>query len=178
MKAIELLKRIRCKIIIKKSKGKIILGEYSTFGRGTVLYAPNEINIGNNVYIGKYCSLQTDIQIGRNVLIGNNVGLIGKYDHDYSKVGMSIKDSPWIGDTDYSFKGKGLKIIIEEDTWIGYGSIILSGVKIGRGSIVAAGSVVTSDISEYSIAAGNPCKVIKARFSEEQIKEHENKMGY
>lgn len=176
MKLIEILKRIRCKIIIKRSKGRITLGKGSTFGRGTVLYAPNNINIGTNVYIGKYCSLETDIEIGKNVLIGNNVGLIGKYDHDFSKIGICIKDSPWIGDSDYSFKGKNLRVIIEEDTWIGYGSVILSGVKIGRGSIVAAGSVVTSDIPEYSISAGNPCRVIKKRFSEEQIMEHENKM--
>lgn len=176
MKFIKFLKEIRCKIIIKIGKGNIFLGKGSTFGRGTVLYSPNEINIAENVYIGKYCSLETDIEINKNVLIGNNVGLIGKYDHDYSNVGVCIKDSPWIGDSDYCFKGKYLKIRIEEDTWIGYGSIILSGVKIGRGCIIAAGSVVTKDIPEYSIAAGNPCKVIKARFTVQQIMEHESKM--
>lgn len=176
MKVIEFLKRIRCMVIVKISKGKIVLGKSSTFGRGTVLYAPTGINIDDNVYIGKYCCLETDIEIGKNVLIGNNVGLIGKYDHDYSKVGMFIKDSPWIGDSVYSFKGKGLKIVIDEDTWIGYGSIILSGVKIGRGTIIAAGSVVTRNIPEYSIAGGNPCKVIKTRFTEREIREHENKI--
>ena len=55
------------------------------------------------------------MEIGNDVLIGNNVGLIGKYDHDYSCLGKSIKDSPWIGDADYQFKGKGLKIVIEND---------------------------------------------------------------
>lgn len=173
MRFIEFLKKLRCKIIIKKSKGNIVLGKKSTFGRGTILYAPNEINIGDNVYIGKYCSLETDIEIDRNVLIGNNVGLIGKYDHDYSKVGMSIKDSPWIGDFNYDFKMKNLKIRIEEDTWIGYGSIILSGIKIGRGSIIAAGSVVTRDVPAYSIVAGNPARIKGYRFDEQQIFKHE-----
>lgn len=170
---INYLKRLRCKLIIKKNKSNITLRENSTFGRGTVLYCPHKIEIGRNVYIGKYCSLETDIEIKDNVLIGNNVGLIGRYDHDYSKIGMSIKNSPWIGDKNYTFKGKDLKITINEDVWIGYGAIILSGVTVGRGAIIAAGSVVTKDIPSYSICAGNPCKVIKMRFSEKEAIEHE-----
>lgn len=171
---IKKLKLFRCKLLTINNK-KINIGKYSTFGRGTVFYAPNKIKIGSNVYIGKYCSIETDVEIGNDVLIGNNVGLIGKYDHDYSKVGVSIKDSPWIGDKEYNFIGKNLKIIIEEDVWIGYGSIILSGVKIGRGSIVAAGSVVVKDIPSYSIVAGNPSKIIKRRFNDEEISLHELK---
>ena len=131
------------------------------------------MTIGENVYIGKYCSLETDIVIGNDVLIGNNVGLIGKYDHDYSCLGKSIKDSPWIGDPDYQFKGKGLRIVIENDVWIGYGSIIVSGVRIGRGAIVAAGSVVLKDVEPYSIVAGNPAREISKRFIDNQIREHE-----
>jgi acetyltransferase-like isoleucine patch superfamily enzyme len=65
------------------------------------------------------------------------------------------------------------KVIIEDDVWIGYGSIVLSGVKIGRGSIVAAGSVVTKDIEPYSIVAGNPAKLIRKRFTEDEIHLHE-----
>ncbi|WP_242983052.1 acyltransferase [Clostridium tertium] len=178
MKVIKLLKRIRCIIISRRSSCNISIGKDSTFGRGTTLYAPNRIKIGNNVYIGKYCSLETDITIENNVLIGNNVGIIGRYDHDYSVIGKTIKDSPWIGDKEYNFKGLGLAVFIEEDTWIGYGSIILSGVRIGKGSIVAAGSVVTKDIPPYSIVAGNPSKILKERFNYNEIKEHEKSMGY
>lgn len=140
-----------------------------------MFYAPNKITIGDNVYIGKYCSLETDIEIGNDVLLGNQVGLIGKYDHDYSCVGKSIKDSPWIGDEDYRFKGKNLKIVIENDVWIGYGAIIVSGVKIGRGAIVAAGSVVLKDVEPYTIVAGNPARKVSKRFTEDQIIEHERK---
>lgn len=169
------LKILRCKILLFPHRN-IRIGNNSTFGRGTVFYAPNSMTIGENVYIGKYCSLETDIEIGNDVLIGNNVGLIGKYDHDYSCLGKSIKDSPWIGDSNYQFKGKGLKILIENDVWIGYGSIIVSGVHIGRGSIIAAGSVVLKDVPPYSIVAGNPAKVVKKRFTDEDIIEHEK--GY
>lgn len=166
------LKLLRCRLLLAKYNN-IELGKNSTFGRGTVFYAPNKMTIGNNVYIGKYCSLETDIEIGNDVLVGNNVGMIGKYDHDYSCIGKSIKNSPWIGDTDYRFKGKGLKIVIENDVWIGYGSIIVSGVRIGRGAIVAAGSVVLKDVEPYAIVAGNPAKVISKRFTDEQIVQHE-----
>lgn len=168
------LKQLRCQLLLI-NKRNIKLGKTSTFGRGTVLYAPNQMNIGENVYIGKYCSLETDIEIGNDVLVGNNVGLIGKYDHDFRCIGKSVKDSPWIGDSDYHFKGKGLKIVIENDVWIGYGTIVVSGVHIGHGAIVAAGSVVLKDVQPYSIVAGNPAKEISKRFTIEQIKEHEMK---
>lgn len=168
------IKQLRCKLLLL-GKRNISIGRNSTFGRGTVLYAPNHMRIGDNVYIGKYCSLETDLDIGNDVLIGNNVGLIGKYDHDYSQVGQSIKDSPWIGDGDYQFKGKNLKLIIENDVWVGYGAIIVSGVRIGHGAIVGAGSVVLRDVEPYSIVAGNPAKAVSYRFDAKQIKAHEKK---
>lgn len=166
------IKEIRCKLLLL-NKPNIKLGIHSTFGRGTVFYAPNEMSIGANVYIGKYCSLETDIEIGSGVIVGNNVGLVGRYDHDYSAIGIAIKDAPWIGNRDYAFKGKGLKIIIEDDVWIGYGSILLSGVKIERGAIIAAGSVITKNVEAYSIVAGNPAKKIGMRFLPEEIAIHE-----
>lgn len=177
MNTIKKLKQLRCRFLLSKHRN-VTIGRDSTFGRGTVFYAPNKIKIGNNVYIGKYCSFETDLEIADDVLFGNNVGLIGKYDHDYSYIGKSIKDSPWIGDEKYSFKGKGLKIVVEKDVWVGYGAIIVSGVRIGRGSIVAAGSVVLRDVEPYSIVGGNPAKVIARRFTQNQIVQHERVYRY
>lgn len=68
---------------------------------------------------------------------------------------------------DLTFKGP---IEIGNDVWIGARSVILSGVKIGNGAIIAANSVVTKDIPEYAIAAGVPAKVIGQRFDEEKLK--------
>lgn len=62
-------------------------------------------------------------------------------------------------------------IVVEDETWIGTNALILSGVKIGKGAIVAAGAVVTKDVPNYSIVGGNPAKIIKYRFSEEVISE-------
>jgi serine acetyltransferase len=62
-------------------------------------------------------------------------------------------------------------IIVENDVWIGAKSTIMSGVKISNGAIVAANSVVTKDVPPYSVVAGNPAKIVKYRFTEEQIHE-------
>ena len=64
------------------------------------------------------------------------------------------------------------KIIIESDVWVGYGSTIVSGVKIGEGSIIAAGSVVVKDVQPYSIVGGNPATYIKMRFDIPNQKKH------
>jgi len=60
-------------------------------------------------------------------------------------------------------------IIVEDEVWIGYGATILSGVRIGKGSIIATGAVVTADVPPYSIVGGVPAKVIKRRFSDDVI---------
>lgn len=172
MDLIRQLKVLRCKLLLAPHRN-ISIGNNTTFGRGTVFWAPNRMTIGSNVYIGKYCTLQADMEIGNNIDIANNVGLIGKYDHDYSKVGVSIKDAPWIGDVTYDFKGKDQKIIIDDDVWIGFGSVVFTGVHVHRGAIIAAGSIVTKDVPPYAIVAGNPAKIKGYRFTDEQITEHE-----
>jgi glycosyltransferase involved in cell wall biosynthesis len=121
--------------------------------------------------------VECDGQIGSGVLLANNVGLIGRYDHDFHTVGKSIRNSPWIGDPDYSGTGKELKIIVGDDVRIGYGAIVLSGVTIGRGAIIAAGSVVTKDVDAYAIVAGNPARKFAVRFTPEEVVEHERSLG-
>ncbi|HEY3368836.1 MAG TPA: DapH/DapD/GlmU-related protein [Symbiobacteriaceae bacterium] len=142
-------------------------------GIGSILWAPTELAIGKNVYIGKYCTIECDGFIGDNVLIANQVGLVGRHDHDIRVIGTTVRCAPWIGDLDYAGPGKGERVIIDSDVWIGFGAIVLTGVRVGRGAIVAAGSVVTTDVPRYAIVGGNPARVLGARFTPEQIAEHE-----
>lgn len=134
-------------------------------------YRPNKdmkIKLGNRVSIGNYCILNCDIEIGNDVMIASNVGIIGADAHRYDVLGKTIKASP---------RGDFKNVIIEDDVWIGFGAIIISGVRIGKGSIVAAGSVVTKDIKPYSIVAGVPAKILKYRFSKKEITKHERLLG-
>ncbi|HJQ20138.1 MAG TPA: hypothetical protein VJ867_07310 [Gemmatimonadaceae bacterium] len=129
--------------------------------------------MGDDVYIGKYCTLECNGSIGNGVMIANHVGLIGRHDHDFTVVGKSVRATPWIGDIDYRGRGRTERLVIADDVWIGFGAIVLSGVEVGRGAIVAAGSVVTSSVPPYAIVAGVPAHQIGSRFSSEQQLEHE-----
>lgn len=134
---------------------------------GVTLWSPHrDIEFGNHVQFGPGCIIHCDAKFGNKVIVANNVAFVGRDDHRYDIVGMTIWDSP---------RGDAKKIFVEDDVWIGHGSCILSGVRIGKGSVIAAGSVVTKDIAPYSIAAGVPARVIKKRFSGNKIALHERK---
>ena len=65
---------------------------------------------------------------------------------------------------------------IEDDVWIGTNTTLLKGVTVGRGAVVAAGALVTKDVPPYAIVGGVPAKVLKYRFTPEQIQEHERQL--
>ena len=158
-------------------RANVEVGENVHIGIGSILWAPNRLTVANDVYIGKFCTIECDGNIGRFSMIANNVGLIGRYDHDIRSVGMPIRKAPWIGSPDYKGQGLGLQLIVGEDVWIGFGAVVLTGVTIGRGAVVAAGSVVTRDVPPYAIVAGNPARTLSMRFTPEEIVEHERLLG-
>lgn len=170
---IDYFKKIRDLWLTKYKWRNYQFGENFHAGRNVVLWAKNNIQIGNNFYIGRFSQIECDTQIGNNVIFANNVALVGRYDHNFHQIGTPTRLASQIRDEDYNWKGISSKVIIEDDVWVGYGAIIMSGVKIGRGSIVAAGSVVTKDVGPYSIVGGNPAKIIKKRFSSDEITKHE-----
>lgn len=147
---------IGCKLSNCICIGEIRLGNFvSIFGPGTVLSA-----IKGKITIGNYCS------------IGQNVAIQESY-HNYNNatsylIGKNILKSN--DQKDFISKGD---ITIGDDVWIASNSVILSGVTIGRGAIIAAGSIVTKDIGPYEVWGGNPACFIKNRFSKERINELE-----
>lgn len=144
-------------------------GQRFHVGPGSTIWAPRELVIGDNVYVGKHVTIEVDGAIGDETLIANAVGIVGRLDHDYRQVGVPVRSSNWVG-THYAELSK--PVLIGSDVWIGYGAIILSGVTIGDSSIVAAGALVTRNIPANSIAAGSPAEVIRNRFTSSDFADH------
>lgn len=174
---------------------KDCVSSFASFGQGSSLAYPFSIsginhyekfenpNDAKNIYVGKgvklgqYIALfatRAKIIIGDRTFTGPNVTIMTG-DHPYDIKGKYMADN-----RKYEIKAAGgdiskydKDVIIDEDVWIGCNVTILKGVHIGRGAIIAAGSIVTRSIPAYCIAGGNPAKVIKARWSVNDIIEHE-----
>lgn len=134
--------------------GKVKIGRYTSInGPGTRICAfIHEINIG------AFCSIASNVVIQEYNHCVNHVTTYNIYHHI-----LNLKDSISISNT-----SKG-PITIEDDVWIGSNVVILSGVKIGRGSVIGAGAVVVNDVPPYSVAVGNPARIVKKRFDDETI---------
>lgn len=111
----------------------------------------------DKLYIENYVSISSNVKF--IIDGGHNTNYLSTYPFEAMFLEKKI---------DSNITGKG-SIIVESDVWIGMNNTILSGVKIGQGAVIAAGSVVTKDVPPYAIVAGNPAKVIKYRFSEDII---------
>lgn len=149
---------------------------------------------GKNVYVGFGCSITySNTYIGENVSIGQNSTIISSVAKVY--IGSNVMLAPNVflisGDHRIDIVGKYMidlkekdklpendkNIVIQDDVWIGSSAIILKGVTIGKGSVIAAGSIVTKDVESYSVYAGIPAKKIRDRFSLKEIEEHESVLG-
>jgi maltose O-acetyltransferase len=121
--------------------------------QGQVLFGKlDDVSIGNNTQISERARLR-NVSIGNDVLIAPEVYVLHS-GHGYNRTDITMLEQ---GETAYP------KTIIEDDVWIGARAIIMPGRIIGKGSIVAAGSVVVKDVASYSIVGGNPAKLIKVR---------------
>ncbi len=109
-----------------------------------------------------------NFQIGKFDSIAKSCHFIIECNHDYGSVTTSCGGYFTHSTETWKTKRKG-QVLIENDVWIGHGATILSGVTIHDGAVVAACSVVTKDVPPYAIVGGNPAKIIKYRFPEEQI---------
>ena len=140
-----------------KGGGPVILGDHVLIFRDSII----QTGAGGSVSIGSHSSLQprcqlsaykSQIQIGSDVQIAPNCAFY-PYNHGIEKDEI-IRKQP--------LQSKG-GIVVGDDTWLGYGVIVLDGVKIGKGSVIGAGAVVNDNIPDYAIAAGAPAKVVRMR---------------
>jgi len=151
-------------------------GEGCVFERNVLVFHPENIRLGTNVYVGHQTILKGYY---RNIMSIGDETWIGQQCFFHSAGGLVIGKRVGIGPgvkiitSSHSDAGRDLPILfspiefaqvtIEDDVDIGIGSIILPGIKIGKGAQIAAGAVVNRDISPYSVAAGVPARVIRER---------------
>lgn len=129
-------------------------GEEIIISHHVTLYNPQKMIVGDRVHISGYAH----INAGGGITIGDNSG-IGPYAKIFSvNHDLDSQDKFW----HHTWK-PGEPVRIGKDVWIGSAAIILPGVSIGDGAIIGAGAVVTKDIPPYSMAVGNPAKVIRSR---------------
>ncbi len=134
----------------------IIIGDNVYIGHNTILkgYYKGEMVIGDHTWIGQGCFFHSagDICIGKAVGIGPMVKIITSTHHE-----GDLTSPVLFQDVVFS------KVVIGDGSDIGIGSVIMPGVNIGEGSIIGAGSVVTRDVAPCSVAAGVPAKIIRKR---------------
>lgn len=150
--------------------------------RDIIDYLKTRHRIPQNVILHKTSKIYPSVSIGDySVVNGNSYifsGVIGKY----CSIGYNVQISPpehpieWVSTSQLFYKKKKWKEIINptiigNDVWVGSNSVILSGVKIGTGAVIAAGAVVTKNVAPYTIVGGVPARPLKTRFSTEVIAE-------
>lgn len=134
-------------------------------GAGLRIWAPERVIIGENVYIGKDVHIETNCEIGSHCLIANRVAFVGRHDHEFDSPGVPVRFGRWVGSLPADDPRRLEAVIVEDDVWLGFGAILLSGVRVCRGAVVAAGSVVSKDVPSYAVVAGSPARVVGQRFA-------------
>lgn len=146
-----------------------VLGRYTEIGARTVFaestlgdysYVVNDSNI---IYttIGKFCSIAAHTRINP----GNHPMQRASQSHFTYRASAYFDDAQ--DDAAFFDWRRSTPVTIGHDVWIGHGAIVLAGRSIGTGAVVAGGAVVTKDVPDYSIVAGNPARIIRRRFPEE-----------
>lgn len=146
--------RIPANIIIS-NKDNLIMMEGAELEPGALI-----LNVNARFIIGRYSGVGPNL----TVIAGNHMSIVGKYLMNVTEDDKRTYDPEGKQDQD---------VVLEEDVWLGANVTLLNGVRIGRGAIVAAGTVCRTKIPPYAIVAGNPAKVVGFRFSPDQIVEHE-----
>ncbi|URZ16013.1 2,3,4,5-tetrahydropyridine-2,6-dicarboxylate N-acetyltransferase [Clostridium felsineum DSM 794] len=142
-----------CKISYQRNTGLVEIGDRSYIASNTNLICVDKIHIGNDVLISWDCTIYDN----------DSHGIEFKYrKNDVLNMLESLSTTGEVNSNKQWRNVKSKPIIIEDKVWIGFGVTILKGVTIGEGAVIGARSVVTGDIPPYTIAAGNPARVIKS----------------
>ncbi|MGH3426277.1 MAG: CatB-related O-acetyltransferase [Mycobacteriales bacterium] len=126
----------------------------TSFGFGTVIYGPGIFKGSANIGMGRYCA------------VGDGVRMISS-NHATDRANLQIRLQKRLGFGDLD-TARG-PIEVGNNVWIGDAAILLSGVTVGDGAVIAAGAVVTRDVPAFAVVAGSPARVTRMRFGDEEI---------
>ena len=132
----------------------------------TVFVFPGKVSLGVQCYVGSGSFLDGDITVGDYTMLASNVAIVGG-DHGYGTPGVAMRDG---GREHWN------PTIIGSDVWVGHGAIILNGLTVGDGAIIAAGSVVTKNVEPFAVMAGNPARFLRWRFDQQGQDVHAEKL--
>lgn len=143
---------------------RLILGDKCRIGRYVELGPHTEIKLGAETSVQDRCIFLGDVSIGKHCLISLNVLISsGQHYYDFSPHWL-IRDQDRYVLANSQLKEKHSKpVVIEDDCWIGVNAVIMAGIKIGKGAVIGANSVITKDVEPYCVVAGAPAVVIKKR---------------
>ena len=166
-----LFKEIKNKIKLYLFKYKWKIGNSHNFTSVSKLFPFDKVKVGDKTYgvlnVYYYGSMREELNIGSYVSISSGVKFLLGGEHLTNTISTYPFKVKLLGFKTESLS-KGM-ITVEDDVWIGMDAKILSGVKIGKGAIVAAGSVVTKNVEPYTIVGGVPAKFIKSRIPNDYI---------
>ena len=137
-----------------------ILGSFSVFAQG------GEITIGPKSFVGPGARIWSwaSVKIGSYVLISHNVNIHDSISHSLSWRERREEIDRILPDLNlyaHPYDLQARPIVIEDDVWIGFGASIIGGVRIGRGAIIGAGTMVTKDVPPFTLVVGNPMRVVR-----------------
>jgi virginiamycin A acetyltransferase len=150
------------------TRPNIIVGDYTYYDdpAGVANFEANVLYhfdfIGDNLIIGKFCAVGTGVKF---IMNGGN-----HYIQGFSSYPFRIFGGAWERNLppDFAFPNRG-DTVVGNDVWLGYGALVMPGVKIGDGAIVASLAVVTKDVPSYTIVGGNPARDIRRRFDDATV---------
>jgi acetyltransferase-like isoleucine patch superfamily enzyme len=154
---------------VKLGGGHYHVGKISAF-----TYTVGRTKMQGVQSVGRFCSIADDVTIGHydhptDFLTHNNIayGYVDPWNKDFHNI--SRTDPECVERRRAAELRKKRAIVVGNDVWIGHRAIILPGVTLGDGAIVAAGAIVTRSVPPYAIVGGSPARVIRMRFSEEEV---------
>jgi acetyltransferase-like isoleucine patch superfamily enzyme len=134
------------RIIIFPQGGRVTIGQKCFVGEGTRIWSSSSVTIGNYVLIA------------HNVDIHDNISHSLSWRERRAEIDNML---PHLGAYTHTFDLQAAPVVIEDDVWIGFGASVVGGVRIGRGAIVGAGTIVTKDVPAFTLVVGNPMRVIR-----------------